>query len=117
MKYVPIPKFTQAEMEKAIVEGDIEKLIYVPLFASLYYKDRNFAEKVCIELSVHPNSNVRAMAIEGFEHLARIDGKLNKDIVKPIIENALKDKDEFVRSNAEQTRDATKQYFRWKYKK
>ncbi len=91
MEYVPIPKFTKAEMENAIVEDDVEKLIYVSLFASLYYEDRSFAEKVCIKLAAHSNSNVRAMAIEGFEHLARIDGKLNKDIIKPIIEKALKD--------------------------
>ena len=117
MEYIPIPEFTKAEMEKAIAEDDIEKLIFVSLFASLYYEDRNFAEQTCIKLANHSNSNVRAMAIEGFEHLARIDGKLNKDIIKPIIEKALKDEDEFVRGTAEETKDATKQYFKWKYKK
>jgi len=115
--YVPIPKFTKTEMENAVADDDIEKLIYVPLFASLYYEDREFAEEICIKLAAHSNSNVRAMAIESFEHIARIDGKLNKNIVKPIIEKALKDEDEFVRGKAEETKDATKQYFRWKYKK
>ncbi len=44
MKYVSIPEFTKDEMETAIVENDVEKLIYVPLFASLYFEDRRFAE-------------------------------------------------------------------------
>jgi len=115
--YVSIPKFTRAEMENAVAEDDIEKLIYVSLFASLYYEDRNFAEQICTELAHHSNPNVRAMAIEGFEHIARIDDKLNQEIVKPIIEKALKDENEIVRDRAVWTKDATKQYLKWKYKK
>lgn len=115
MKYVPIPKFTKAEVKKAVAEDDIEKLIYVSLFASLYYEDRNFAEKICIELAAHSESNVRAMAIESLEHIARIDGKLNKEIAKPIIEKALIDDNEFVRGKAEETKEATEQYLKWKY--
>lgn len=114
--YVPIPNFTKAEMEKALVENDVEKLIYVPVFASLYYEDRSFAEEICIKLANHSHGNVRAMAIEGFEHIARIDGQLNEEIIKPIISEALKDDNEIVRDRAEWTRDATKQYFKWKYK-
>ena len=115
--YVPIPKFTKTEMQKAIDENDIEKLIYIPLFASLYYEDRDFAEEICIKLANHPDDNIRANAIEGFEHIARIDGKLDIEIIKPIIEIGLKDKNDFVRDKSEWTRDATKQYFKWKYKK
>ena len=114
--YESIPEFTEAEMEKAIAEDDFEKLIFVPLFASLYYEDRSYAEKICIKLVAHSHFNVRAMAIEGFEHIARIDGKLDKETVKPIIEKALKDESEFVRDKAEWTQDATKQYLKWKYK-
>lgn len=115
--YEPIPEFTKAEMERAIYEDDIEKLIFVPLFASLYYEDRNFAEEICIKLAVHSNDNVRAMAIEGFEHIARIDGKLNKEIVKPIIERALKDNDVFVCQKAGDAKDGIKHSLKWKFTK
>ncbi len=115
--YVPIPKFAKAEMKKALVENDIEKLIHIPLFASLYYKDRNFAEEVCIRLASHSNNNIKGNAIEGFEHIARIDKNLNEEIIKPIIIKALKDENEFVRDKAEWTKDATKQFLKWKYKK
>lgn len=115
MEYISIPEFTKEEMKKAIVDNDIEKLIYVPLFASLYFEDRKFAEKVCIKLAAHSNYNVRALAIEGFEHIARIDEKLNEEIIKPIIEKALIDENEFVRGKAEETKEATEQYFKWKY--
>jgi hypothetical protein len=117
MEYVPIPNFTKAEMENAITDDDIEKLMFVPLFASLYYEDRNFAREICIKLSEHSNFNVRAMAIEGFGHIARIDGKLNKEIAKPIIEKALKDEYEFVRQKAEDAKDDIKHFLKWKFNK
>ncbi len=94
--YQSIPEFTKAEMKQAISENDPDKLRFVPLFASLYYEDRDFAAKVCIELAEHPNFNIRGLAIESFEHIARIDGKLDKKIVKPIIEKGLLDENEFV---------------------
>lgn len=117
MIYEPIPKFTKTEMENALVEDDISNLIYVPLFASLYYKDRDFAEEVCIKLAKHSNNTIRANAIEGFEHIARIDGKLNEEIIKPIIKEGLKDENDFVRDKSEWARDATKQFLKWKYRK
>lgn len=115
--YVPIPDFTKAEMEKAIVENDVEKLIYVSLFASLYYEDRRYAEETCIRLATHSHNKVRAIAIESFEHLARINGKLNKEIIKPIIEKALKDEDKFVRQKAEDAMDGIKHFLKWKFNK
>jgi len=115
--YVPIPQFTKTEMEKAVSDDDIEKLIFVPLFASLYYEDREFAEEVCIKLATHFNLRVRATATESFEHLARIDGKLNKEIVKSIIEKALKDEDEFVRRKAEDAKNGIKHFLKWKFNK
>ena len=115
--YEPIPKFTKSEMEKAVLENDIKKLIFVPLFASLYYEDVEFAEKICIELASHQNFNVRATAIEGFGHIARIDGKLNKEIVRSIIEKSLKDENEFVRQKADDAKDEIKHFLKWKFNK
>ena len=114
--YVPIPKYTKAEMKQAVAGNDIEKLIYVSLFASLYFEDRKFAHEICIKLATHPHFNVRAMAIESFDHLARIDGELNEDVVKPIIEKSLADENEFVRGKAEDAKDATKHFLKWKYR-
>lgn len=104
-------------MENALIEDDVEKLIYVPLFASLYYEDRDFAEEICIKLAGHINNSVRAAAIEGFEHIARIDGNLNEEIIKPIIQKALTDENEVVHDRADWTKEATKQFLKWKYKK
>ncbi len=115
--YQAIPEFSKVEMELIIAENDIEKLIFVPLFASLYFEDRDFAYEVCIKLASHPNINVRGCAIEGFEHIARIDGKLDKEIVKPLIEKALVDESEFVRIKADDTKDGLEHFLKWKFSK
>lgn len=117
MKYVPIPKFTKTEMEQAISENDLDKLKYVPLFASLYFENRDFAAKVCIALASHSDFNVRGLAIESFGHLARIDGELDKEIVKPLIEKGLIDKNEFVREKANDAKDDIKHFLKWEFKK
>jgi hypothetical protein len=115
--YQAIPEFTKAEMEQIIVENDIEKLVFVPLFASLYFEDRDFAYEVCRKLASHSNINVRGCAIEGFEHIARIDGKLDQEIVKPLVEKALVDESEFVRMKADDTKDGLEHFLKWKFRK
>ncbi len=55
------------------------------------------------------------MAIESFERIARIDGKLNKEIVEPIIEKALKSENEFVRQKADDAKDGIKHFLKWKF--
>jgi hypothetical protein len=115
--YVAIPDFSKSEMETIIAQDNIEQLMYVPLFASLYFEDRDFAYKVCVELASHPNINVRGCAIEGFEHIARIDGKLDKNVVMPIIERALLDENEFVKSKADDCKDGIEHFLKWKFNK
>lgn len=117
MKYQPIPEFTKAEMETIIAQDDVEQLRYVPLFASLYYEDRDFAEKICIKLASHSNIYVRGCAIEGFEHIARIDGKLDEEVIKPLIKKALLDENEFVRMKADDAKDGIKHFLKWKFSK
>ena len=115
--YQPIPEFTKSEMNRAISENDFAKLKYVPLFASLYFDDREFAAEVCIRLASHTDFNVRGLAIESLGHLARIDKKLDKETVKPLIEKALLDESEFVREKADDAMDEIEFFLKWKFRK
>lgn len=115
--YQPIPNFNKSEMERAISENDFAKLKYVPLFASLYFEDRDFAAEVCIKLASHSDFNVRGLAIESFGHLARIDKKLDKENIKPLIEKALVDESEFVRMKADDAIDDIEFFLKWKFNK
>lgn len=115
MRYEPIKKYSEAEINKAIADNNTDELFYAVLSVALYSDDFEYAEKICIQLSNHEHFNVRGNAIQGFGHIARIHGKLNKGKTKPIIENALQDENEYIRGNANDAKDNTKLFLKWKY--
>ncbi len=115
MKYEKIKEYNETEIKKALADNDIDELFYVVLSVALYSDDSEYAENFCIQLSNHKHFNVRGNAIQGFGHIARIHGKLRENKVKPIIKNALEDKNEYVRGNAVDAKDDTELFLKWKY--
>lgn len=113
--YRAIERYNKADVEKIIEENDLDALPLVVLSIALYSDNYEYAENFCVRFSNHENFSVRANAIQGFGHIARIDGKLNEELVKPIIKKALKDENEYVRGNAIGARDDTKHFLKWKY--
>jgi len=97
MKYETIPLLTKNEIESAISRNEPGELLCVVLSAALYSDDPVWAEDVCVRLSNQEHCNVRADAILGFGHIARIHTKLAESRVKPLIEAALRDKSDYVR--------------------
>jgi hypothetical protein len=108
--------WTIEDMEEAIERNNPDELLYVPVWVSMEPPDCKWAEKICIFLSDHPHFNVRGNAILGFGHLARTCGALEEKIVKPIIEKATKDENEYVRGQAECAVMDTEDYLDWNYK-
>lgn len=115
MKYEPIQRYNKTEIENAIEENDTEELPLMVLSIALYSDNCQYAEDFCVRFSNHAHFAVRANAIQGFGHIARIDGKLNEELIKPIIKRALKDESEFVRGAAIDAKDDTKHFLKWKY--
>ena len=117
MEYESIPEITKLEVEESIKRNDPEELLYTVLSVALYSEDLNWAESICLKLAKHPHFNVRGNAILGFGHLARIHGKLTEKNIKPIIEAALQDEDEYVRGQAWSASDDVEHFLKWKVKK
>ena len=117
MKYESIKKYSKAKIEKALANNNPDELLYIVLSVALYSDDFEYAENFCIQLSNHEHFNVRGNAILGFGHIARIDGKLNESVIKPIIENALTDENKFVRSQADGAKDDIEYFLKWKFSK
>ncbi len=115
MKYEPIKNYGKTEIEKALTDNNTNELALMVLSVALYSDNFEYAENFCIQLSNHKHFNVRGNAIQGFGHIARIHGKLNKSKIKPIIENALKNKNEYVHGNAVDAKDDTELFLKWKY--
>jgi hypothetical protein len=112
--YEPIPEITRTEIEQALKRNDPEELLIVVLSAALYLEPE-FAELICLQLTTHPHFIVRGNAILGFSHIARLHNRLNKQLVKPLIINALTDKNEYVRGHARDVREDLEHFLNWKF--
>ena len=105
--------WTQADAEAIIVRDDPEDVLYVPIVVSLNPPDCAWAQEICIRLSSHPHEDVRANAVLGFGHLARICGALDEARVRPIIESALNDPSPRVRGAADNAASDTGMFLDW----
>lgn len=115
MIYESISDYNEEEIKKAIANNEVELLLRMVLSVALYSEDAKYAQDFCIKFSNHANFNVRGNAILGFGHIARIHGKLDKVIVKTVIENGLDDENEFVRQQSYSAKEDTELFLRWKY--
>jgi len=87
-------------------------LLYVPLVVSMEPPDCAWAQEVCLSLAAHEHFYVRGNAILGFGHLARTCGQLDLARVMPLVSAALSDKNDFVRSHAEDAADDIEHFLR-----
>ena len=105
--------WTKQEMEAAIERNQPDELLHVPICVSMDPPDCAWAQDICLRLSGHSHFNVRGNAILGFGHLARTCKALDEQQVKPLIEAALRDDDEYVRGQADSAANDVVQYLGW----
>jgi hypothetical protein len=113
--YEVIPELSRDEVEAAAFRNDAAELRYAVLSVALYDADPEFAEAFCLKFSDHANSNVRSNALLGLSHVARIHGRLNESEVKPVIIAAMSDVDQDVRGQANDVKEDTEWYLKWRY--
>jgi hypothetical protein len=114
MKYELISELSRCEIEEAIARDDRERLQAAVLSAALHSSDPEWAESICVELARHDHPGIRGNAILGFGHIARLHGRLTERLVKPVIETALGDSDEYVKSNAISAADDVEFFLKWR---
>jgi hypothetical protein len=107
--------WTEADVEDVIARNDPAELLYVPLVVSMSPPSRVYAEEICLRFANHPDPNVRGLAIEGFGNIARLFQSLNKSRILPVIEEALKDSDEWVRDKADGAADDIELHLGWQF--
>jgi HEAT repeat protein len=112
--YEPVPKLGRRVIDKAIAANDVDTLRIAALAASLY-EDGKWAQETCIRLAVHEDPGVRSNAMTGFSHIVRINGKLDEDPVRPVIETCLGDEDNGVRGAAEDAKEDIQLFLKWKF--
>lgn len=102
----------EAKVEAVLARGLPDELLHVPIVVSLDPPDCVWSLAICRRLSAHPDTRVRANAILGFGHLARMCGALEPD-VRQLIESALDDPDENVRFKANDAAHDINHFLGW----
>jgi HEAT repeat protein len=105
--------FTAADIDAAIKRNDLDELLLVSVTVALVHPDQLAAQDVCLRLSLHAHNKVRGNAVMSFGHLARRFRALDEQTVKPIIEAALNDEDDYVRTHAKSAADEIHQFLGW----
>jgi|SRR5215204_4236187 len=117
MRYEAIEPRSREEVESAISRNIPDELSYAVVSAALYSDDPVWAEAVCLRMAGHDNPNVRGNAVLGFEHIARIHRHLDESRVRPLIESALVDGNDYVRGQADSATDDVEQFLGWKVRR
>jgi hypothetical protein len=103
----------EAKVEAVLVRGDADELLFVPIVVSLEPPDCDWSFKICCDLAAHADPRVRANAILGFGHLARMCGAVDEAKVRPLIEAALTDPEQEVRFKANDAAHDINHFLGW----
>ena len=104
-------------VEHAIERDDPTELMDVALDIALEAAEHEWAQSCCIQLSRHRNAQVRGNAIAAFGHLARRFGRLDSQRVRRIVNVALYDPSDYVRSQAESAAEDLATFLAWEFER
>jgi hypothetical protein len=113
IRFQDLARFTRDDVDAAITRNDPDELQFVPITVALSSSELALAQEVCLKLCTHEHHKVRGNAVMSLGHLARRFRALDEDKVRPILELALNDKDEYVKMLAKSAADEIHQFLHW----
>ena len=115
IKFQDLESYTAVDVEAAIARNSPDELPLVPITVALLSPDPGDGLTVCLRFTTHENPKVRGNAVLSIGYLARRFRCLDEMLVKPVIENAMHDRDEYVRSSACSAADEIHQFLHWTF--
>jgi hypothetical protein len=113
MKFQDLDIIAPKDVNLALLRNDPGELQFVSITIALADLDFNFTQSVCIQLCSHEDGHVRGNALVSLGHLARRYRRLDEQTVKPILEAALQNPEEYVRVSAKSAADEIHQFLHW----
>jgi len=113
IRFQDLDRFTARDIDAALERNDPQELQLVSVTVALACPDRAAAQDACLRLSRHTHNKVRGNAVTSLGHLGRRFRSLDEQAVKPLIESALRDADEYVRTRAKSAADEIHQFLGW----
>jgi hypothetical protein len=108
-----LEQFSAGDVAAAVERNDPEELQLVSITIALSGPDQRLAEETCLTLSASAHRKVRAHAVMSLGYIARRFRRLDEQRVKPVIEAALVEPDEYVRTHAKAAADEICQFLHW----
>lgn len=99
---------------EAITSDDVERLRTLPIDLGFNHENWRFIQDVCVRLSEHRDPSVRSNSLLGLSYAARFRGKIEKNVVKPVLLRALKDSDSGVAGVAQDAIDDINHLMKWR---
>ncbi len=112
-KFQDLEKFSAGDVTAAVERNDPDELQLTSITLALSCPDQHLAEETCLTLSAYAHSKVRAHAVMSLGYIARRFRRLDEHRVKPVIEAALVEPDEYVRTHAKAAADEICQFLHW----
>jgi len=113
IRFQDLESFTRDDVDAAITRNDPDELQLVSITVALSSSELALAQEVCLKLCAHEHFKVRGNAVMSLGHLARRFRSLDEYKVKPFLESALNDKDEYVKTLAKSAADEIHQFLHW----
>lgn len=105
---------SDSEVMAAIASDDIERLRIIPIDLGFNHENWRFIQDICVRLSEHRDPWVRSNSLLGLTYAARFRGKVEKNVVKPVLLRALKDSDSRVAAAAQDAIDDINHLMHWR---
>jgi hypothetical protein len=106
--------WTITDIDRLVTRGEVADLIEIPIaITNLGTPDAQWSESICLALAEHEHPNVRANAVLGLGHLARVSRTLTRPRALAAISRALVDPDPGVRAHALSAVDDVRQFLGW----
>jgi hypothetical protein len=102
------------EAMDAITRDDVEHLRTLPIDLGFNHENWRFIQDICVRLSEHRDSWVRSNSLLGLSYAARFRGKVEKNVVKPVLLRALMDRDLRVAAVAQDAIDDINHLMKWR---
>lgn len=102
------------EAMDAIAQDDVEALQLLPINLGFHHENWRFIQDICVRLSSHRDPWVRSNSLLGLSYAARFRGKIEKNVVKPVLLRALQDSDPRVASTARDAIDDINRLMHWR---
>lgn len=91
MQYQDIKPISREQAEQAFASNVESSLIDALLRSAYHNEDWRWVQGKCLVYAQHPSCLVRQIAIQSLGHLARLHGKLDMNLVMPVLLDLKKD--------------------------